>query len=72
MWDLETVVKNKKQCEACANVSKTDTFSTTVTGETFKINDKLNCDDNCLIYMFPCERCGKQYVGETTGKFRFR
>ena len=48
------------------------TFPSTVTGERFKINHKLNCDDKCLIYLFTCECCGKQYVGETTGEFRFR
>ena len=32
----------------------------------------LNCDDKCLIYLFTCECCGKQYVGETTGEFRFK
>ena len=62
----------KKQCEVCVNVCETDTFTSTVTGETFKINHKLNCDDKCLIYLFMCEYCGKQYIGETTGEFRFR
>ena len=56
----------KKRCEVCVNVCETDTFTSTVTGETFKINHKLKCDDKCLIYLFTCECCGKQYVGETT------
>ena len=68
MWRYEV----SKRCEACANVCETDAFSSTATGETFKINNKLNCDDKCLIYLFACECCGKQYVGETTGEFRFR
>ena len=62
----------KKHCKVCVNVCETDTFSSTVTGETFKINHKLNCDNKCLIYLFMCECCGKQYVGETTGEFSFR
>ena len=49
-----------------------DTFTSAVTGETFKINHKLNCDNKCLKYLFTCECCGKQYVGETSGYFRFR
>ena len=56
----------------CVNVCETDTFSSTVTGETFKINHKRNCDDKCSIYLFTCQCCDKQYVGETTGEFRFR
>ena len=62
----------KKCCEVCVTVCETDTFTSTVTGETFKINHKLDCDNKCLIYLFMCKCCGKQYVGETTGEFRFR
>ena len=51
----------KKLGEVCVKVRKTDTFSSTVTGEAFKINHKLNC--KC---------CGRQDVGETTGEFSFR
>ena len=38
----------KERCEVCVNVCQTDTFSSTVTGEIFKINHKLKCDDKCL------------------------
>ena len=58
----------KKRCEVC----ETDIFSSAVTGATFKINHKLNRDNKCLIYLFTCDCCGKQYVGETTREFRFR
>ena len=40
----------KNQCEVCDYVTDTDTFTSTVTGETFKINNQLNCDDRCIIY----------------------
>ena len=62
----------KKRCEVCVNVCETDTFSSTVTGETFKINHKLNYDDKCLIFLFTCKCYDKQYVGETIGELRFR
>ena len=54
------------------NVSETNTFISNVTGETYKINQKLNCDDNCLIYLLSCKRCRKTYVWETTDNFRYR
>ena len=57
----------KKQCQVCVNICETDTFPSTATGERFKVYHKLNCDDKCLIHLFTCECCGKQYVGETTG-----
>ena len=48
------------------------TFTSSVTGETFKINHKLNCDDKCTMYLLTCKCCGKQYVGETTDEFHLR
>ena len=59
----------KRRCEVCNNVTDTSTFSSTVTGDTFKINHSLNCDDKCLIYLITCKLCNKQYTGET--KFSF-
>ena len=69
---VESKSCGKKQCEECVNVCETDTFSSTVNEEMFKINHNLNCDDMCLICLFMCECCGKQYAGETTGEFKFR
>ena len=60
----------KKRCEVCVNVSETNTFTSNVTGDTCKRNHKLNCDDNCLVYLLSCKCCEKQYVGETTDSFR--
>ena len=57
----------KKRCEVCVNVCETDTFSSTVTGETFKINHKLNCDDKCLIYLFTCKCCGNNMLEKQLG-----
>ena len=60
----------KKRCEVCVNVSETNTFTSNVTSDTYKRNHKLNCDDNCLVYLLSCKCCEKQYVGETTDSFR--
>ena len=56
----------------CLNIQGTDTFTSTITGESFKINHKFNCDDNCLIHLLTCKCCGKQYVGQTNDEFRLR
>ena len=70
LYPLESKVGSEKcgksRCEVCLNIQETDTFTRTTTGESFKINHKLNCDDNCLIYLLTCKCCGQQYVGETT------
>ena len=49
----------KSKCEVCLNIEETDIFTSTATDESFKINHKLNCDDNCLIYLLTCKYCGK-------------
>ena len=42
---------NKSRCQVCMNVNETETFTSTATGESFKINHKFNCDDKGLIYL---------------------
>ena len=44
----------------CNNIEETDTF----TGESFKINHHLCCNDKCLIYLLTCKVCKKQYTGK--------
>ena len=56
----------------CDVISETDTFSSTVTGESFKINHKFNCNDKCLVYLATCKICNKQYTGQTIDSFTSR
>ena len=60
------------RCQVCNNIEETETFSSTVTGETYKINHHLCCNDKCLIYLLTCKVCAKQYTGKTVDKFRSR
>ena len=43
--------RTKNHCEAYDYVTDTDTFTSTVTGESLKINHQLKCDDRCIIYL---------------------
>ena len=63
---------NNPRCLTCKNVQECDTFTSHVTKESFKINHRFNCNSKCLVYLLSCKVCGKQYVGSTTDKFRFR
>ena len=67
LYPLDRVVRStkygKKRCEMCMNVSEAKAFISNVTGETYKINHKLTCDDNWLIYFLSCKCCGKQCWG---------
>ena len=53
-----------------APVQNSDTFGSIVASGTFKIDQRLACDDKCLVYLFTCKTCSRQYTGETTDQFR--
>ena len=50
----------------------TVTFDSLTTNKSDKINDKFDCNDKCLIYLFSYRTCGKQYTGKNTDRFRYR
>ena len=60
------------RCQVCLNVSETETFTSTVTHTSYKINHSFDCNDKCLIFLLTCKTCLKQYVGSTTDCFRYR
>ena len=61
---------NDKYCEVCKNVLETDTSICSNDQTTYKINRKFNCNENCLVYLIICNKCLKQYVGQTADIFR--
>ena len=63
---------NGKRCQTCLIMNETDTFTSTTTGETYKINHQFSCNNKCLLYLLTCKLCLKQYVGQTVEEFRLR
>ena len=57
---------SQKQWEIWEETQNPDTFQSSGTSETFKINRRLTCDDKPLVYLFACKTCSKQYTEETT------
>ena len=39
------------RCQVCLNVSETETFTSTVTHPSYKINHSFDCNDKCWIYL---------------------
>ena len=76
MYPLETSVGSFKcgdsRCQVCLNVTETETFTSTSTNQTYKINHQLNYNESPLIYLLTCKICRKQYVGQTVDIFRSR
>ena len=63
---------NTPRFQVGKNVKECYEFSSHETKETFKINHCFDCNSECFIYLLSCKVCGKQYVGSTTERFRFR
>ena len=61
-----------RRCQVCLNVTETETFTSTSTNQTYKINHEFNCNESSLIYLLTCKICRKQYVGQTVDIFRSR
>ena len=62
----------RPRCQICTYVNETDSFTSMVRGETYKITHKFDCMEKCLIYLFTCSKYGKQYVCQTVDTFRYR
>ena len=57
----------RPRCQICTYVTETDSFTSTVTGDTYKINHIFDCLEKCLL---TCNKRRKQYVGQTVDIFR--
>ena len=49
-----------RRCQVCLNVTETETFTSTSTNQTYKINHEFNCNESSLIYLLTCKICQKQ------------
>ena len=46
-------------CQICTYVNETDSFTSTIAGETYKINHKFDGMEKCFIYLLTCNKCRK-------------
>ena len=60
---IELIKSNKKRYEVYMNISEINEHTSNVTSETYKINYKLVCGNDRLIYLLSCKCCAKQFVG---------
>ena len=58
---------HNKGCMCCRRMSNgVCEYTSTVTGETFKIDGDYTCETNNCVYLVTCRICNMQYVGKTT------
>ena len=51
-----------RHCQVCLNVTQTETFTSTSTNQTYKINHEFNCNGSSLIYLLMCKIYRRQHV----------
>ena len=62
-----------KVCTCCKRMTnKISEYTSTVTRESYKIDDDYTCKSSNCIYLVTCGICDKQYVGKTTMSMRKR
>lgn len=54
------------KCKSCHHVSEGSTFFSHNTGRKFNLKQNITCKSKNLIYLVTCQKCRKQYVGQTS------
>ena len=58
------------RCDVCNYLAVGDKFSSHVTGTSYTVNHRLDCNLRNVVYLIICKVRGLQYVSSTTTKFR--
>ena len=64
--------KCNNPCNTCPYVLTSNTAKSSQTKETVDLRDTFNCNTSGIIYLTTCEKCKKQYIGQTGRKLRER
>ena len=57
---------------SCPILKEGETFSSTNTGKTYKVKQRMECTSSFLIYLATCKKCKGQYVGKSQTPFKMR
>lgn len=60
------------RCICCRHMHITKTFKSIITGQTFNVNQYINCNTTFVVYLISCRECGVQYVGSTKCSLKTR
>ena len=61
-----------KRCQVCKIITEADSFTCSNDQTNFTINRRFEWNERCFIYLITCNRCPKQYLGQTVDEFRHR
>ena len=70
----DKICKNTQRftCTVCPKLDKSGTCYNNITKRKYIIPQRFCCKMDNLVYLLSCNRCGKQYVGETCRTLRVR
>ena len=63
------------RCKTCKHISQGSTFTSNVTKKSYGVithSTSMTCTSDNVVYLISCNKCGIQYVGETSQKLRNR
>ena len=63
------------RCKTCKHMSQGSSFTSNVTKRSYEVissNTSMTCTSDNVVYLISCNRCGVQYVGETSQKLKNR
>ena len=61
-----------RRCKTCPLIKHTNTFTSNTTGRRYTIRNQFTCKTKNIVYMISCNKCNKQYVGETENALHIR
>jgi hypothetical protein len=64
--------KCNNPCNTCPYVLTSNDAKSSQTKEIINLKDSFNCKTTVIIYLTSCEKCKKQYIGQTGRKLRER
>ncbi|MCP4491895.1 MAG: GIY-YIG nuclease family protein, partial [Gammaproteobacteria bacterium] len=64
---------DSRRCKTCHFISDQSWIISSVTGKRFRFSEEhLNCSTTNVVYLIECNKCDKQYVGETKQQLKVR
>ena len=69
-----TTGKTKRcgNCNQCQFITENNTITSSVTGKVHNVIGEISCNTRNIIYIITCQKCTKQYIGETKRELKKR
>ena len=69
---IQPCICNHPKCATCQHFNTQNFFESTTTKARYRIRQSFTCSSKNVIYLITCNKCKKQYVGQTTKSLKER